>query len=511
MNIKMVKRNEGSDATDNQPQRRALRSAAARLLRRSQRNKDNGAEPAGKGKVRRVGSVVLTSSAKMKKTAQRSQPKSRSGTATHSRRWTAKERPESEVRVARITKMQGDVQVDDSPLPLHCSEGAITATDNVQQIRDSVEDIEAVTEKRNDTPRTSRRGTEVPAQTAIERSENMDSDNDIEAVTEKRTKENRTSRRGTGQSGQAAVEGSGCMDSDEDIEAVMDGVNNANRTSRRGTGERTQTTNEASREMVDMARKTSNDEDSDEVQSMPRATVIVEKAAWLSLKGQLGRATAEIVRLDGHIALLNRSNDRLERECTDLKATITTLRAKERPNVIDCDQTVFRAVRRRANALLNMDELQNVFTRERVQLAIQPCFAEIYSRMFHLCKRTTTETTWQSLFVQTVDVETSLSDVDRTIVTDWRNFMVQSKPVSDDIDGDSRVSWNSIVAAQVKVRENSLKYIPECLYSRHMKGECFRMDVHALKLALHEFAFVHMKVMNPHMNTFTRRDMEKEV
>lgn len=40
------------------------------------------------------------------------------------------------------------------------------------------------------------------------------------------------------------------------------------------------------------------------------------------MKGELVRASDEVIRLDAHVALLKKCNDRLEK-CNELKATIT--------------------------------------------------------------------------------------------------------------------------------------------------------------------------------------------
>ena len=431
----MTKGNERTAPGEDQPRRRELRSAAARLLRRSQRNKSNAAGGAGQGRVRRVGSVVLTSTERMKRTADHVKRKSKSGTSTHSKRWTAKQRPESEVRLSRLPQSRADVQEDETPPQLQCSEGAITGTADVGVNRDRGGGIERDCDRGDDRPSSSRRGKAIPPSP----------------------------------------------------------------------------TNSGTGRITEVPHRENIADDNEEAQLVPPPTVNVDRQTWISMKGQLGRANAEIIRLDGHVALLNRCNDRLEKECLDLRAKLTTLQTKERPDFIDSEQSLFRASRRRANAVLDVDELQQVFTREGVQLAIQPCFAEIYARMFHLCKRTTTETTWYSLFIRSVDVDTDLSEVDRTIVTDWRNFMVPTKPVRHTSTEECQVSWQCIVVAQTNHRDMRTMYIPECLYSRHMKGECFRADVEALNRALHEFAFVHMKVTTPQCTSLNIGDMEVEV
>lgn len=46
--------------------------------------------------------------------------------------------------------------------------------------------------------------------------------------------------------------------------------------------------------------------------------IFVDREKWLSLKGDLGRAKAGLVRLDDHVVLFNKYNDRLEPQCGDL-------------------------------------------------------------------------------------------------------------------------------------------------------------------------------------------------
>lgn len=57
-------------------------------------------------------------------------------------------------------------------------------------------------------------------------------------------------------------------------------------------------------------------------------SIAVEREKWVSMKRYLLRAKAEVVHLNGHLWLLNKFNDRLERECENMKARIHTFRMK---------------------------------------------------------------------------------------------------------------------------------------------------------------------------------------
>lgn len=66
-----------------------------------------------------------------------------------------------------------------------------------------------------------------------------------------------------------------------------------------------------------------------------RYKVVVVKSVWVSMKGELGRANVEVLRLEAHVALMTICNDLLEHQFNDLKATKTTLRMKHRQQKSD--------------------------------------------------------------------------------------------------------------------------------------------------------------------------------
>lgn len=52
--------------------------------------------------------------------------------------------------------------------------------------------------------------------------------------------------------------------------------------------------------------------------------ILVERETLVPMKGDLGRATTEIVHFNGHFGSLNKCNDIFECECEDMKAKIKT-------------------------------------------------------------------------------------------------------------------------------------------------------------------------------------------
>ena len=231
---------------------------------------------------------------------------------------------------------------------------------------------------------------------------------------------------------------------------------------------------------------------------LDRAEMVVEKDAWVAVKGELGRAKSELVRLDAHVALLNKCNDRLERECEELKATVTTLRMKNKDrgrttSALDNTSSVFRVGRYRRQMGYNSEELHGMFKEEGVQLTFHPCFVEVYMRMFHLAKHTTSETTWESLFCDTLSDQTDMHSINKTIVTDWRGFMVEADDPPSEVTDNTEPLWHCLVVAERKVGNVKCYYIPECLYSRHKTGPFYATAAQVLNRALYEFTFIRMR------------------
>lgn len=84
----------------------------------------------------------------------------------------------------------------------------------------------------------------------------------------------------------------------------------------------------------------------------------------------------------------------------------------------DQHQSEFRSARKRRAVLTDTFEIQGKLKEEGVQMTFYPCFTELYSRMFHIAKRTTTETTWESLLCQKVTATTNVEHINITVVTD---------------------------------------------------------------------------------------------
>lgn len=110
-----------------------------------------------------------------------------------------------------------------------------------------------------------------------------------------------------------------------------------------------------------------------------------------------------MVRLDGHVALLNKCNDRLEQQFGDLQATITTLRMNFKHTNRTTLQSVFTSGRTRSDMLCDVGDIQCVLKDEGAESALRPCFTQVYSRMFHLATKSTTETTLKALLCQMVN------------------------------------------------------------------------------------------------------------
>ena len=88
-----------------------------------------------------------------------------------------------------------------------------------------------------------------------------------------------------------------------------------------------------------------------------------------------------------------------------------------------------------------------MFEDEGVQLTIHPCFVEVYMRMFHLAKHTTTETTCETLFCQTLNDQTDMGNINKKAVTDWRGFMVEAIHQPSEVTDSTEPSWNCVLVA----------------------------------------------------------------
>lgn len=120
--------------------------------------------------------------------------------------------------------------------------------------------------------------------------------------------------------------------------------------------------------------------------------MMVEKELWVGTKGDPGREKADVLRIDTRVALLNECNDSLERECQELIETVTTMGLMTKNETNDNQQFVFRSGSYHHSKVHTVDDLNCIFKEEGVQLTFPPCFIELQTRMFHLSKRTATET-----------------------------------------------------------------------------------------------------------------------
>lgn len=85
---------------------------------------------------------------------------------------------------------------------------------------------------------------------------------------------------------------------------------------------------------------------------------------------------------------------------------------------------LFRGTGKHRAVVNEVEVIQNVLKHEGLQETWNPNFTDLYSSMFHLAKRKTTETTWKYLLCQNVAATTNVENIDTTVVTDWRGFMV---------------------------------------------------------------------------------------
>lgn len=128
--------------------------------------------------------------------------------------------------------------------------------------------------------------------------------------------------------------------------------------------------------------------------------------------------------MDGYVGLLNKYNYRLERECEDIKATIKTVRMTVQKQDNDHHQSIFHSGLKRWTVLTDTSEIQRTLKDMCVQMTFYSCFTYLYSRIFHLSKLTTSESTWDSLLCQEATATTDVKNINTIVVTDWRSFIV---------------------------------------------------------------------------------------
>lgn len=86
--------------------------------------------------------------------------------------------------------------------------------------------------------------------------------------------------------------------------------------------------------------------------------ILVEMEKWVSMKGDFGRAKVKVLRLDGHVGLLNKYNYRLELDYEYIKATIKTLRMTVQKEDTDHYQSISRSILKRRVVLTNTSEIE---------------------------------------------------------------------------------------------------------------------------------------------------------
>lgn len=124
---------------------------------------------------------------------------------------------------------------------------------------------------------------------------------------------------------------------------------------------------------------------------LTNAQVVVDRATRVAINCALGRASMELVRLDVYIALLNKWKDCLDLKYSDLEVTRTTWR-RQRTGMENSNALfVLNGARTRRLLCTNVVDIFAMFKHKGVRLTFLPCFKEVYSSMFHLANRVTTE------------------------------------------------------------------------------------------------------------------------
>lgn len=130
------------------------------------------------------------------------------------------------------------------------------------------------------------------------------------------------------------------------------------------------------------------------------------------------------MRLDWYVGLLNKYHYRLRLECEDINVTINTLRITEKNEYKDHQQSAIHSICKRRSLVTDVWEHTRHLKRGGCPADVLSFFADLYSGMFHLTKRTTTETSWDCLLCQYDIANTYVDNINTVFVTDWHGFMV---------------------------------------------------------------------------------------
>lgn len=124
-------------------------------------------------------------------------------------------------------------------------------------------------------------------------------------------------------------------------------------------------------------------------------------------------------------------------------------------------------------------------------------------------KYTTTETTGESFF-QGFDAATDVYNI-KTVVTDWRAFMVRTENDAADAELDDETSLSAMLVVSQGADNQFQWYFHEWLYSRHNNSYFYVTETELLIWALYAFGDIHQKILHDPKTHISFTDINVEV
>lgn len=146
--------------------------------------------------------------------------------------------------------------------------------------------------------------------------------------------------------------------------------------------------------------------------------------------------------------LVNKWTDGIDNQCQNLIAAMSALRIKDRNIDKDDGRSVLLISTNDSAVMDSMYKFNSILKEEGVQQTINPCITELYKSTIHVAKQTSTEMKLRCFYCQRVETEANINSIIKTVVVDWRVFMIRSEHEASDLEVDSETSWGCILVTE---------------------------------------------------------------
>lgn len=144
-------------------------------------------------------------------------------------------------------------------------------------------------------------------------------------------------------------------------------------------------------------------------------------------------------------------------------------------------------------------------------MTFHSCFTDLYNGMTHIAKRTTTETTWDSILCEYVTATTDVENRNTTFVTNWRGSMVPCPCEPLELDVDGKLSYNPISVTDKVRKEFTQWYIFGMFVQTSYESRVLFTRHESNVTCIVRYRFIHYKILkgsNPHICI---KDMKREL